>query len=75
MQPGDGPVQASLHSKVWIIGDDLIVGSANADVRSYMMDANNAVMIRHAPDMLASLNARRSGYGEGPFRILRINDT
>jgi phosphatidylserine/phosphatidylglycerophosphate/cardiolipin synthase-like enzyme len=57
MQPGDGPVQASLHSKVWIIGDDLIVGSANADVRSYMMDANNAVMIRHAPDMLASLRA------------------
>jgi phosphatidylserine/phosphatidylglycerophosphate/cardiolipin synthase-like enzyme len=52
MQPGDGPVQASLHSKVWIIGDDVVVGSANADVRSYMMDANNAVMIRNAPAML-----------------------
>lgn len=57
MQPGDGPVQASLHSKVWIIGDDVIVGSANADVRSYMMDANNAVMIRHAPRMRARLQA------------------
>ena len=34
MQAGDGPVQASLHSKVWIIGEDVIVGSANADVRS-----------------------------------------
>jgi phosphatidylserine/phosphatidylglycerophosphate/cardiolipin synthase-like enzyme len=57
MQPSDGPVQASLHSKVWVIGDDLIVGSANADVRSYMMDANNAVLIRHAPDMLARMQA------------------
>lgn len=57
MQPGDGPVQASLHSKVWIIGEDVIVGSANADVRSYMMDANNAVMIRHAPRMRANLQA------------------
>ncbi len=57
MQAGDGPVQASLHSKVWIIGDDVIVGSANADVRSYMMDANNAVLIRHAPQMRASLLA------------------
>ena len=57
LQPGEGPVQASLHSKVWIIGDDVIVGSANADVRSYMMDANNAVMIRHAPRMRAGLQA------------------
>lgn len=52
MQPNTGPVRHSLHSKVWVLGDDLIVGSANADVRSYMMDANNAVVIRHAPDML-----------------------
>jgi phosphatidylserine/phosphatidylglycerophosphate/cardiolipin synthase-like enzyme len=55
MQPGDGPVRSSLHSKVWIIGDDVIVGSANADVRSYMMDANNAVMIRQAPEMRGQL--------------------
>ncbi len=57
MQPGDGPVQASLHSKVWIIGDDVIIGSANADVRSYMMDANNAVLIRDAPQVRSSLLA------------------
>ena len=55
MQPGDGPVQASLHSKVWILGEDVIVGSANADVRSFMMDANNAVFIRDAPAMLSAL--------------------
>lgn len=55
MRPGDGPVQASLHSKVWIIGEDVIVGSANADVRSFMMDANNAVFIRGAPAMLSAL--------------------
>ena len=52
MQPNAGPIHHSLHSKVWVLGDDLIVGSANADVRSYMMDANNAVIIRNAPGML-----------------------
>lgn len=38
-----------LHSKVTVLGDDVIVGSANADVRSYMMDANNGMLIRGAP--------------------------
>ncbi len=42
----------SLHSKVSVLGDDLIVGSANADVRSYMMDTNNALFIRHAPNLV-----------------------
>ncbi len=38
----------SLHSKVAILGDDILIGSANADVRSYMMDSNNALLIRGA---------------------------
>jgi len=38
----------SLHSKVNILGDDAIIGSANADVRSYFMDTNNGVFIRGA---------------------------
>ncbi len=51
IQPSSGPIKYSLHSKVWVLGDDLLVGSANADVRSYMMDANNAMLIRGAPGM------------------------
>lgn len=38
----------SLHTKTTLIGNDLIVGSANVDVRSYYMDSNNAVLIRNA---------------------------
>ncbi len=38
----------SLHSKVSILGEDLIIGSANADVRSYMMDSNNGMWITGA---------------------------
>lgn len=41
----------SLHTKLSLIGDDLIIGSANADVRSYYMDTNNALMIRNAYDL------------------------
>jgi phosphatidylserine/phosphatidylglycerophosphate/cardiolipin synthase-like enzyme len=52
IQLSSGPIKHSLHSKVWVLGDDLIVGSANADVRSYMMDANNAMLIRNAPRMM-----------------------
>lgn len=44
-------VGKSLHTKVSLIGDNLIVGSANADVRSYYMDTNNAIMIRNAFDL------------------------
>jgi phosphatidylserine/phosphatidylglycerophosphate/cardiolipin synthase-like enzyme len=52
LQLAPGPIKYSLHSKVWVLGDDLLVGSANADVRSYMMDANNAIMIRGSSDMV-----------------------
>jgi cardiolipin synthase C len=41
----------SLHTKTSMLGDDLIVGSANADVRSYYMDTNNAMMIRNAHEL------------------------
>tara|TARA_R110001583_G_scaffold16561_22_gene68005 strand:+ start:19136 stop:21409 length:2274 start_codon:yes stop_codon:yes gene_type:complete len=42
----------SLHSKVMLFGDDLFIGSANADVRSYMLDTNNGLMIINAPDFV-----------------------
>lgn len=38
----------SLHTKLTLLGDDMIVGSANMDARSYMMDTNDAVFIRNA---------------------------
>lgn len=43
----------SLHTKLSLIGDDMIVGSANTDVRSYYMDTNNAVLIRNAKELNA----------------------
>jgi putative cardiolipin synthase len=42
----------SLHTKVSLFGDDMIVGSANGDIRSYMMDSNNGMMIRNAPTFM-----------------------
>lgn len=44
-------VGQSLHTKMSLIGDDMIIGSANADVRSYYMDTNNALMIRNAKEL------------------------
>ena len=38
----------SLHTKLSVLGDDVIIGSANADTRSYYMDTNNAIFIRNA---------------------------
>ena len=41
----------SLHTKLSLLGDDMIIGSANADARSYGMDTNNAVFIRNAHNL------------------------
>lgn len=38
----------SLHTKLTLIGNDMIIGSANADVRSFYMDTNNALFIHGA---------------------------
>lgn len=43
----------SLHTKLSVLGEDMIVGSANADVRSYYMDANTGVYIHNAPELTA----------------------
>jgi putative cardiolipin synthase len=74
MQPNTGAVHHSLHSKVWVVGDDLIVGSANADVRSYMMDANNAVVIRHAPVMLRNYVAMVDATLDDPGRARELSE-
>lgn len=44
----------SLHTKVSLMGDVAIIGSANADIRSYMMDTNNGVLIQNAKSFVAS---------------------
>ena len=44
----------AIHSKVSILGDDIIIGSANIDARSYMMDANNGILVRNAPGLRQS---------------------
>ena len=42
---GDAGPNRSLHTKVSVLGDScMIVASANADVRSYMMDSNNGFL-------------------------------
>lgn len=45
---------SSLHTKLSIMGRDLVVGSANLDVRSFLMDTNNVMAIRDAMDLNTS---------------------
>lgn len=42
----------SFHAKVMVFGDDLFVGSANADVRSVMMDTNNGIYLADVPALV-----------------------
>lgn len=65
----DGAGQ-SLHTKLSLIGDDMIVGSANADVRSYYMDTNNAVLIRNAKE----LNQQYRTFMQGLIKSGRIEN-
>jgi len=51
--PG-APSTVSFHAKVMLFGDDIFIGSANADVRSFMMDTNNGVYLRNAPRLAAA---------------------
>lgn len=41
-----------------VFDDDVFIGSANADVRSLMMDSNNGVLIREAPAFTLAYKAR-----------------
>lgn len=64
----------SLHSKVSVFGDDVIIGSANADVRSFMMDSNNAMLIRNAPGFAKDYLAFVQGILKDPSRTKKMND-
>lgn len=71
--PQSGP-NMSLHSKVSIFGDDIIIGSANADVRSYMMDSNNAMFIRNAAEFQKSYLAFVRDILANQKRVGKLND-
>ncbi|MGF1644566.1 MAG: hypothetical protein ACFCUJ_13060 [Thiotrichales bacterium] len=69
-----GQATESLHSKVAILGDDLLVGSANADLRSYLMDSNNAMFIRNAPNLLNGYQRWVDGLLADPRRTRNQTD-
>lgn len=71
--PASGP-NLSLHSKVSVFGDDVVIGSANADVRSFMMDSNNAMLIRNAPEFRRSYVQFVDGILSDPARVKKLND-
>ncbi len=64
----------SLHSKVSVFGDDIIIGSANADVRSFMMDSNNAMLIRGAAGFERKYLAFVAGILADPARAKKVNN-
>lgn len=48
----------SLHAKTTVFGDDIMVGSANGDVRSYYMDTNNSLYLKNVPRVAKAYFAR-----------------
>lgn len=62
----------SLHSKVNLLGDDAIIGSANADVRSYFMDTNNGVFIRGAKKFTESYLLKIGGLINDTSRTVEV---
>ncbi len=67
-RPVDG-ANLSLHSKVMVFDRDIFIGSSNADLRSFMMDSNNGVFIRNAPDFVAAYTQRIHQLIDSPDRI------
>lgn len=47
----EGRSKRSLHTKLSVLGDDMIIGSANADARSYYMDTNNGFYLHNVKDL------------------------
>ncbi len=55
---GAADKKRSLHSKINIIGKDVMIGSMNLDIRSYFMDTNNGLYIRGADEMRNQLQQK-----------------
>lgn len=73
-QPRQGEANLSLHSKVTVLGDAIVVGSANADVRSFMMDSNNAMLVTNAPEFQREYLAFVQKLLDDPARVKKLND-
>lgn len=72
-KPAEG-FNLSLHSKVSLFGDRLVVGSANADVRSFMMDSNNAMLVSSAPELVQAWRGLVAGLIASPGRLKLENE-
>ncbi|MDD5297778.1 MAG: phospholipase D-like domain-containing protein [Rhodocyclaceae bacterium] len=72
-KPAEG-FNLSLHSKVSLFGDRLVVGSANADVRSFMMDSNNAMLVDGAPELARAYRGFVAGLLAAPGRLKMENE-
>ena len=68
VRPAGTPLQ-TLHSKVWVLGDEIFIGSANADLRSFMMDTNNGVLIRNAPALVTRYEALIDRLASDPVHV------
>jgi len=73
-QPRSGEANLSLHSKVTLLGDAIAIGSANADVRSFYMDSNNAMQVTDAPELLGSYRSFIQKILDDPVRVKKLND-
>jgi cardiolipin synthase C len=71
-RPGSGH-NLSLHSKVSVFGDDIVIGSANADIRSFMMDSNNAMLVRGAAEFNRNYLAFVDAILADPARVVKLN--
>ena len=65
----------TLHSKVSVLAGDVIVGSANVDARSYMMDANNGVLIRGDGGLRQRLLQFVDAQLADPEVVVRLDET
>jgi len=62
-RPGEA---LSLHSKVTLFSDTLVIGSANMDARSYFMDTNNALSISNDAHLIEQYRRYLTGLLENP---------
>jgi phosphatidylserine/phosphatidylglycerophosphate/cardiolipin synthase-like enzyme len=58
---------------VSVFGEDIVIGSANADMRSFMMDSNNAMLVRNAPDLYKNYLAFVDIILANPARVKKLN--
>jgi phosphatidylserine/phosphatidylglycerophosphate/cardiolipin synthase-like enzyme len=74
-RPREGKANLSLHTKLSLLGDELLVGSANADVRSYYMDSNNVMLLRGAPQLLGQYSTFVEGILNDPARTRDVTES